>query len=104
MAAPPDLTAQWIETIAGKMRVASVGRRKMDRTEWGSWDGWELLYARDVPDGFYVRMHGYEFPVKREPFDRKDHWTFRRDDDAGRHSVPFMIWGGCLVWTYTGRS
>ena len=87
-----------IRTVNGLERLVCPG---MDATWAGQWDGWELVYARDLADGFHVRVQNHQFPVKVVDVDKN---TVRLHRSDGKSQPPNVVWKGCLVWTYTGRN
>lgn len=89
----PGAGGFYVDTVAGRYRVA--GGQLDGFTDWS---GWGLVAARDLPDGYHVRLGGEQFAARVVPCDSER----RNVRIHGAGGIPFMVWGGCLVWTFLG--
>lgn len=61
------------------------------------WSGWQLLNARDTPQGYHVRIRGEQFAATVEVCG-----TLRNTVRFLGGRTPLVIWEGHQVWTFTG--
>jgi hypothetical protein len=91
----PGAGGFYINTADGRQRVAGVYTGAFSPDDWS---GWGLVHARSLPDGYHVRLGDQQFKATVVPCDSE-----RRNVRVhGAGGIPFMVWGGCLVWTYLG--
>jgi len=86
--------ASYIETANGRERLARPGG------PFASWEGWQLCYIRDVPIGYTIRYLNREFPIASR--EARGNCLDIRSTDQVIKGGGFIMWGGCLVWTYLG--